>query len=63
MTTTTPPTATEPSAGARQSATVLWDNFRALTQAGFTEAQALHVLGVMMGTAIAGQQGDRPEQR
>lgn len=58
-----PKTATEPSAGGRQMAAMLWDHFRALRQQGFTEAQALTVLGVMMGTAIAAQQGDRPDQR
>jgi hypothetical protein len=56
-------TATEPSAAARQMAKMLWDNFRALIQQGFTETQALTVLGVMMGTAIAGQNGDSPGQR
>ena len=56
-------TATEPSAAARTMAAMLWDNFRALIQQGFTETQSLTVLGVMMGTAIAGQNGDNPGQR
>lgn len=42
---------------------MLWDHFRALLEQGFTEAQALALLGAMMGAAIAGQQGDRPGQR
>ena len=44
-------------------AAMLWDHFRALREQGFTEMQSLTLLGAMMGTAIAGQQGDRPGQR
>lgn len=57
------PTATEPSANARTMAALMWDHFRALTQVGFTEAQALSLLGCWLGTLSSGYQGDRPEQR
>ncbi|WP_280465961.1 hypothetical protein [Nocardia brasiliensis] len=42
----------EPTANARQNARALFDQFTALLQEGFTEAQSLQILGVMLATAM-----------
>jgi hypothetical protein len=42
----------EPTAAARQGARALYDHFAALTREGFTEPQALHIIGVMLASAI-----------
>lgn len=41
----------EPTALSRQVAHVLHDNFAALTQAGFAEAQALQIVATMLTIA------------
>ncbi|WP_280476064.1 hypothetical protein [Nocardia farcinica] len=48
----------EPSANARQFATTTFDYFTALTQAGFTERQALAVIGSVLA-ARTPREGDK----
>lgn len=43
----------EPSAVARQAAKPMYDMFQGLVQAGFTEAQALQIIGVALAAAVA----------
>lgn len=43
---------TEPSADHRAAAVSCWQMFIALTDQGFTEMQALHMVGVMMTASI-----------
>jgi hypothetical protein len=42
----------EPSAEARESAKVLFGLFNAMQLEGFTENQALHLLGVMLSASL-----------
>lgn len=44
----------EPAATVRQAAGALHDYYVALVQAGFTEAQALQILGVTLSAALGG---------
>lgn len=44
---------TEPPADIRAAAQVMWQMFAALKQQGFTEAQALAMLGNMMAAIVA----------
>jgi len=44
----------EPSAAVRQSAKAIHEVFIALANEGFTEAQALHIIGVMLAAQIQG---------
>ncbi|MBF6410926.1 hypothetical protein [Nocardia farcinica] len=48
----------EPSAHARTFATTTFDYFTALTQAGFTERQALAVIGSFLA-ALTPREGDK----
>lgn len=51
----------EPSATAREAANGLRDYYVALVQSGFSEAQALQVLGVMLASALgANPPGAKP---
>lgn len=43
----------EPSATSRALAKELWDMHQALVQAGFSEAQALHIIGAAVAAAAA----------
>lgn len=47
----------EPSAAARSSANSLHDYYVALVQSGFTEEQALHILGVVLASVISSLEG------
>ncbi|MEU1550265.1 hypothetical protein [Nocardia sp. NPDC005745] len=47
----------EPSAAARTVGRTCRDFFMGLVKEGFTEAQALHIVGVMLSASI---QGDNP---
>jgi hypothetical protein len=49
----------EPSAGMRQFATQMQDMFQALVQAGFSESQALTMLGQVIRGMVAGQTGGK----
>ncbi len=46
----------EPSAAAREASSGLRQLFVAMVQQGFTEAQALHIIGVAVASAV--QKGD-----
>lgn len=48
------PTPTEPSAELRQMASMLWQTFVALTGEGFSEQQALVIIGQMLAGAQSG---------
>ena len=45
---------TEPSADLRQLAATLWQTFVALTSEGFSEAQALTIIGKMLAASQGG---------
>lgn len=45
-------TAQEPSAVARQAARTMRDQFLALVKEGFTEPQAIQIIGTMLSAAI-----------
>lgn len=45
---------TEPSADHRAAASALWQMFVALTAEGFTEAQALQIVGVVVSSHFGG---------
>lgn len=50
--------AVEPNAEARQSAKVLFDLFNAMQLEGFSEYQALHLLGVMLSATLGGDKDE-----
>lgn len=58
-----PKFATEPDAGIRTMASSAWDMYRALVERGFTESQAIHLIGVMLGTAIGARPAGDSDQR
>ncbi len=48
----------EPTSAARLMARALYDHFTALLQAGFTETQALQLIGIMLAAANRNGQGE-----
>lgn len=52
---TNPHDSYEPSAGSRATAQACRDMYLALIKEGFTEAQALHIVGVTLTTSIQNQ--------
>lgn len=45
---------TEPNAELRQLASTMWQTFVALTDEGFTEGQALQIIGALLASAHGG---------
>jgi len=46
----------EPSAAARKMGSACFDNYTGLVQAGFTEQQALHIIGVILSAIFQNTQ-------